>query len=147
MALINKILYDTKKFNGKDNILTLVTVTFSRENYEKLSQNEISKISSTTADLFHLINNLAELKRIKDEVILHFFDDQLQNETSDICGIFRLYFHKNLFDSLKKSKIINDDKLTKNTILTLLNKIFLPSDQENEHVIEQFSKDSEIRRE
>ena len=147
MALLNKILYDTKKFNGKDNRLTLVTVTFSRENYEKLSQNEISKISSATADLFHLINNLAELNRIKDEVILHFFDDQLQNETSDICGIFRLYFYKNLFDSQKKSKIINNDKLTKNTILTLLNKIFLTSDQENEHVIEQFSKDSEIRRE
>ena len=30
-----------------------------------------------------------------------------------------------------KSKIINDSKLTKNTILTLLNKIFSTSDKEN----------------
>ena len=39
--IINKILYDTKKFNEKDNIVTLVTVTFSRKNYHKLSQNEV----------------------------------------------------------------------------------------------------------
>ena len=140
--MINKILYNSKKFNGKDNILTLVKVTFSRE----LSQNEISKLSSMAADLFHLISKFEELSRIKDEVILHFSEDQLQNETSDTCGIFRLYFYKNLFDPLKKSKRINDDKLTKNTILTLLNKIFLISDKENEYVIEQFSKESEIRR-
>ena len=49
----NKILYDTEKFNEKDNIVTLVTVTFSRKNYEKLSQNEVFKLSSTAADLFY----------------------------------------------------------------------------------------------
>ena len=65
------------------------------------------------ANLFHLINEFAELNRIKDQVILHFVDDQLQNETSDTCGIFQLYFNKNLFDPLKKSKMINDDTLTK----------------------------------
>ena len=65
------------------------------------------------ASLFHLINEFAELNIIKDQVILHFVDDQLQNETSDTCGIFQLYFNKNLFDPLKKSKMINDDTLTK----------------------------------
>ena len=43
--IINKILYDKKKFCKKDNIVNLVTVTFSRENYGKLSQNETSKLS------------------------------------------------------------------------------------------------------
>ena len=43
--IINNILYDPKKFCEKDNIVTLVTVTFSRENYVKLSQNETSKLS------------------------------------------------------------------------------------------------------
>ena len=65
------------------------------------------------ANLFHLINEFAELNRIKDQVILHFVDDQLQNETSDTCGISQLYFNKNLFDPLKKRKMINDDTLTK----------------------------------
>ena len=97
-------------------------------------------------DLFHLINEFTELNRIKDEIILHFVDDQLQNETSDTCGIFQLYFYKNLFDPLKKSKMINDNKLTKNTILTLLIEIFSTSDKENEQVIEQFAKEYEIRR-
>ena len=81
------------------------------------------------AGLFHLINKFAKLNRIKDEVILHFVDDQLQNEITDTCGIFQLYFYKKLFDPLKKSRIINNNKLTKNTILTLLNKIFLTSDK------------------
>ena len=45
-------------------------VTFSRKNYEKLNQNEVLKLSSIAADLFHLINKFAELNRIKDEVIL-----------------------------------------------------------------------------
>ena len=81
------------------------------------------------AGLFHLINKFAKLNRIKDEVILHFVDDQLQNEIIDTCGIFQLYFYKKLFDPLKKSRIINNNKLTKNTILTLLNKIFSTSDK------------------
>ena len=81
------------------------------------------------AGLFHLINKFAKLNGIKDEVILHFVDDQLQNEITDTCGIFQLYFYKKLFDPLKKSRIINNNKLTKNTILTLLNKIFSTSDK------------------
>ena len=124
----------------------MVTVTFSRKNYEKLSQNQILNLSSMAVDLFHLINEFTELNRIKDEIILHFVDDQLQNETSDTCGIFQLYFYKNLFDPLKKSKMINDNKLTKNTILTLLIEIFSTSDKENEQVIEQFAKEYEITR-
>ena len=76
---------------------------------------------------------------------LHFVDNQQQNETSDICGVFQLYFYKNLFEPIKKSKIINDNKLAINTVLTLLNEIFSTSDKENEQVIEQFAKEYEIR--
>ena len=104
-SVINKILYDTKKFNKKDNIVTLVTVTCSRKNFEKLSQNEFLKLSSITATYF-TFNEFAELTRIKDEVILHFVDDQLQSKTSDTCGIFQLYFYKNLFHHSKKVKLL-----------------------------------------
>ena len=76
---------------------------------------------------------------------LDFVDNQQQNETSDICGVFQLYFYKNLFEPIKKSKIINDNKLAINTVLTLLNEIFSTSDKENEQVIEQFAKEYEIR--
>ena len=84
--------------------------------YSKImkSQNEILKLRLTAADLFHPINEFAEPNKIEDKVILHFVNGHLQNETSDTCGIFQFYVYKNLFDLLKKGKIINDDKYTKN---------------------------------
>ena len=91
-------------------------------------------------DLFQSINEFTELNTIKDDVILHFVGNQLQNETSDTCGIFQLYFYENLFNPLKKNKKINDNKLTKNTVLILLNELFPTSDEENEQMTEQFAK-------
>ena len=87
-------------------------------------------------DLFQSINKFAEINTIKDDVILHFAGNQLQNETSDTCGIY----DKNHFDPLEKNKKINDNKLTKNTALILLNKLFPTFDEENEQMIEQFPK-------
>ena len=95
--IISRILY-----NILYNIVTLITLTFSKENYEKLSKNEISKLSPKAADLFHLINEFTELNNIKNEVIIHYVDRQLQDLTSGTCEIFQLYFYKNLFDPLKK---------------------------------------------
>ena len=104
-GLINKILYNTKKFNKNDNIVNLVTVTFSGENYEKLSQNQITKLISTAADLFYLINEFAILNRIKIEVILHIADDQLQNKTSNILvGYFNFTSTKTFSNHSKKVK-------------------------------------------
>ena len=91
-------------------------------------------------DLFQSINEFTDLDTIKDDVILHFAGNQLQNETSDTCGIFQLYLYKNLFNPLKKNKKINDNKLTKNTVLILLNELFPTFDEENEQMTEQFAK-------
>ena len=40
-------------------------------------------------------------------------DDQLQELTTDMFGIFQLYFYKNLFEPSDDSKIIDDEFLTK----------------------------------
>ena len=40
-------------------------------------------------------------------------EDQLQELTTDTCGIFQLYFYKNIFNPLSDSKIINDEFLSK----------------------------------
>ena len=40
-------------------------------------------------------------------------DDQIQELTTDTCGIFQLYFYKDLFDAGSKNKILNDEFLTK----------------------------------
>ena len=47
-------------------------------------------------------------------------EDQLQKLMTDRCGIFQLYFHKNLFGPVNDSKIINDEFLTKKIVATLL---------------------------
>ena len=79
--------------------------------------------------------------------MLHFIDDQIQDLTSYTCGIFQLYFYRNLFDLLKKSKIINDEKLTKNTIVKQLDELFSMSDEQNEKVVEQLAQDYGNKRE
>ena len=63
--ITNKILYDTKKFNKGDDIVTLIMLTFLLKKYKKLSKNEVLKLSPTAADLFHLIDKFAELKNVK----------------------------------------------------------------------------------
>ena len=51
---ISKIFYDVGKFNKKDNKITLVTLKFSIAEYKKLKN--FDKLSETTVDLMHLIN-------------------------------------------------------------------------------------------
>ena len=79
--------------------------------------------------------------------MLHFIDDQIQDLTSYRCGIFQLYFYRNLFDPLKKSKTINDEKLTKNIIVKQLDEFFSMFDEQNEKVVEQFAQDYDNKRE
>ena len=57
-------------------------------------------------------------------------DDQLQELTTDTCGIFQLYFYKNLFDPVSDSKITDDEFLTKKTVATLFNEVFSTNEEE-----------------
>ena len=43
--IINKILYNTKKFNKDDTIVILITITFSKGNYERLTRDEILSLA------------------------------------------------------------------------------------------------------
>ena len=51
---INKIFYGVQKFHKKDNQITLVTLKFSIPEYKK--HKSFDKLSETTVDLLHLIN-------------------------------------------------------------------------------------------
>ena len=44
-------------------------------------------------DLLHLINEFGKLHKVKNEVTLHFVDDQLQMIEKDTCGMYQLYFY------------------------------------------------------
>ena len=61
--------------------------------------------------------------------------------------MFQLYFYQNLFDPLNNSKIINQNKLTKDTVLKLLNEFFSLNRQKNEARVEIFAAEHSITRE
>ena len=59
-------------------------------------------------------------------------EDRIQDLNTSTCGIFPLYFYKNLFNPDQNSKIQNETKLKKSTVETLLNELFSLDDKENE---------------
>ena len=64
-------------------------------------------MSETTVDLLHLINEYGKKHRLKNEVIVHLVDDQLQITEKDTYGMYQIYFYVNLFNPLGNSSILN----------------------------------------
>ena len=137
---INKLLYNLNKFNRKDNKINLVSLIFSSKIFHKLKRNELSKLTETARDFFHLLVEFAKVNNLTNEMTVIMMDDEVQELSSDTYGNFQLYFYKNLMDSNKKIKIIHDEKLTKKTIEVLLSKMFTTNKKENEHKVAEFSK-------
>ena len=82
-------------------------------------------------------------KKQKKEIKIILLDDQLQELTTDTCGIFQVYFCKNLIDSVRDNKIIDDEFLTKNTVTTLLNAFFSKNKERNEEEMKSFVRDND----
>ena len=143
--VLNKVLYGTEKFNKRDNKITLIALTFSMQEYEKIKN--MNRLSETTIDLLHLMNEYGKEHKLKDEVTDHLVDDQLQMIERNTCGIYQIYFYVNLFNPLENSSIINEKILTKQTVEKLLNKILSTDRQENENRIEQFEEGNDMQRE
>ena len=64
----------------------------------------------------------------------------VQELTQSTCGLFQLYFYKNIFDTDERSKIISHETLNKKTIQQILNEIFSTNVNQDEHEIENFKK-------
>ena len=60
--------------------------------------------------------------------------------TTSTCGLFQLYFYKNIFEPEEKNKIINHETLNKTTIEAILNEISTTDIEQNKHVIELFKE-------
>ena len=65
----------------------------------------------------------------------------------ETCGMYQIYFYVNLFKPLENSTIINKKILKKRTIEKFLNEVLSTDRQVNENRIEQFTEESDIRRE
>ena len=86
-----KIPYGTDKFNKKDNKITLITLRFSMKEYEKIKN--MNRLSESTIDLLHLMNQYGKKHKLKNEVIVHLVDHQLQVIKRDTCGMYQIYFY------------------------------------------------------
>ena len=62
-------------------------------------------------------------------------ENRVQNLLSSTCGFFQLYFYKNLFDPDERSKVLDHQKLTENTLETIINEIFSTDVNENEYLL------------
>ena len=102
--------------------------------------NETSKL----ADFFHLLAEFVKVNNLLNEITVVLVDDEIQEIYLDTCGIFQLYFYKNLFDPDENSKILNDEHLTKKTVETLLNEIFSTNKNENERKVAEFAEEYNI---
>ena len=92
--ILNKILFGIEKFQKKDNKITLITLKFSMNEYEKIKNGH--RLRPTTQDLLHLMYQFGKLHKVKDTIKVHLVDDQLQKIETDTCGIFQIYFYFNL---------------------------------------------------
>ena len=84
---------------------------------------------------------------LKDNIIVRLIDNQLQMIEKETCGMYQIYFYVNLFKPLENSTIINKKILKKRTIEKFLNEVLSTDRQVNENRIEQFTEESDIRRE
>ena len=123
-TVINELLYDFKRCESKsDKRLTLCLMKFCINTWRKMSQKTKSQLTETAQNLFHLMEQFAKLKNSQCMNIT-ILENRVQDLLTADCGPFQLYFYKNLFDPEEKSKILHHQKLTKNTLETLINEIF-----------------------
>ena len=91
------------------------------------------------------MNKYGKNHDLKDEIIAHIVENQLQTVEKDMCGMYQIYFCVNLFNPLENGSIINEKIMKKQTTEKLLNEILLTDRQENENRIKQFIEESTIR--
>ena len=139
--IINELLYNLKKCESKSNQkLKLCTMKFCVETWQKMSHKKKDQLTDTAQNFFHLLEQFAKLKGTRCMNIL-ILENQLQDLNSTNCGEFQLYFYKNLFDPNEKSKISSHRTLNKNTLQTIMNKIFSTDIKENEYILKNFKEE------
>ena len=141
--LLNKVLFNLNKFEKSDRKITLISIRFSMQEYEKIKDTK--QLKTTTQDLLHLMYEFGKLHNIEDEITVFSLDDQLQKIETDTCGIFQIYFYYNLFNPFVNSSVVKDKVISKQTIQKLLNEIFTLNQEQNEKVVEQFALQNNIR--
>ena len=115
-----------------DKKITLCKVKFRFSACKELTEDEILSLSDTVRQFFYFVQSFRNKLKLRSFVNIWMVEDRLQDLKTSTCGIFQIYFYKNLFDPEEKSKINGETRLTKKTVERLLNEIFTLDDVENE---------------
>ena len=108
-----------------------------------MSQKTKDQLADTAQNFFHLLEQFAKLKRTRC-INLLILENTIQNLTTSTCGLFQLYLYKNLFDPDEKSKTLNHQRLTKNTLETRINEIFSTDVDEYEYLVKNFNDEYDL---
>ena len=140
--IIDELLYNFRncKVDDANMKINLCSMTFDRNVWEKLPKNKKSQLNETATYFFHLLYQFAKLKQSKKMKIV-IVETNLQELKSSTCGIFQLYFYKNLFDPSIKSNILEQKALNTSTVQILLNEIFTSQTEENERRVKIFKQE------
>ena len=140
--IIDKLSYNFEncKIDDANTKINLCTMTFDTNVWDKLPKNKKSQLNETATYFFHLLYQFAKLKQSKQMKIV-IVETNLQELKSSTCGIFQLYFYKNLFDPSIKSNIIEQKALNTSTVQILLNEIFTSQTEENERRVKLFKQE------
>lgn len=131
-------MFRLEKFKQVDNTMTLVETKFSRIEHKKIAKKELGKLKTAARDLLHFVNKFGKFHNVRDAISIYGLHDQIQKTEIDTWIIFQLLFYKNLFTPSFESLIVNDEKLTKNTVQKLLNEIFKLDKVANKNKMEMF---------
>ena len=127
-----------------DNKITLCKVKFDLGACKGLTEDEIDSLSDTAKQFFYFVQSFGNKLKLRSFVNIWMVEDRLQDLKTSTCGVFQIYFYKNLFDSGEESKLSSESKLTKKTLETLLNEIFTLNDVDNELKINEFADEMNI---
>ena len=116
MILKNANLNQIKK-------LKFCAMAFCVQTWQKISHKVKEQLTNTAKKIFHLLEQFAKLKKTECMNIL-ILENNVEDLLGSTCGLFQLYFYKNLFDPDEKSKILDHENLNKKTLETIINDIF-----------------------
>ena len=143
--MIEKIFFGAEELIATDNKITLVNKKFNLSACKNFSKNKLDNLSDTAHDFFYFIQSFQNKLKLCDFVNIWMVEDHIQDFDTVTCSIFQIYFYDNLFNPDKHSKIQNKTKLNKKKIETLLNKLFVLDNQEqNEMVINEYADERDI---
>ena len=140
--IVEQILLGVEKMTRTDNKVTLCKIRFNLGACKTLSENEIDSLSDTARNFFRFVEAFGIKLKLRNFVNIWMVEERLQDLDSSTCGIFQLYFYDNLFNPDENSKIQNSTKLTRKTVETILNKLFVLDNQDaNEQQMGEYAND------